>query len=122
MATTRIALGSVLATVSDTATAVSGVVNTISNSLDMANSFVRHQQTKQRLDQQLDLALYTERKLEEISLETAERKKKIEDHCKDPTLQIYYNETFPIRLKQPDQLSAGASAPVGKNIPDNTSG
>lgn len=108
MATTRIALGSVLATVSDTATAVSGVVNTISNSLDMANSFVRHQQSKQRLDQQLDLALYTERKLEEISLETAERKKKIEDHCKDPTLEIYYNETFKKlqALINPDQAKA----------------
>ncbi|MGE8135738.1 hypothetical protein ACQKO5_19195 [Novosphingobium subterraneum] len=94
MANARIAVGSILSTVSDTANAVSGIVNTVSNSLDMANAFVRHQQEKQRFDQKVDLYLHQERKLEEISLETAERKKKIEDHCKDPALEKYYNETF----------------------------
>ena len=94
MANTRVAVGSVLATVSDTANAVSGVVNTVSNSLDMVNTFVRHQQEKQRFDQTIDLVLHKERKIEEISLESAERKKKIEDHCKDPALAGYYNETF----------------------------
>jgi hypothetical protein len=94
MASPSVALNSVLSTVSDTANAVSGVVNTISNSLDMANSFVRAQQDKQRYTQKLDFEVYKEKRIEEISIETAERKKKIEDQCKDPTLATYYNETF----------------------------
>lgn len=94
MATSKAALGSVLSTVTDTANAISGVVNTISGGLDMANSFVRHQQVKQRFDQKADMADYKVRKLEEISLETAQRKQQIAQTLADPVLATYYNETY----------------------------
>ena len=94
MATSRAALGSLLSTVTDTANAVSGIVNTISGGFDMANSFVRHHQSRQRLDQKLDTATYTERKLEELSLETAQRKASIAQTLSDPALVEYYNDTF----------------------------
>lgn len=94
MATSRAALGSVLSTVTDTANAISGVVNTISGGFDMANSFVRHHQVKQRIDQKLDMSSYTDRKIEEISLETAQRKLQIAQTLADPALVDYYNDSY----------------------------
>lgn len=94
MATSRAALGSVLSTVTDTANAISGVVNTISGGFDMANSFVRHHQVKQRIDQKLDMSTYTDRKIEELSIEAAQRKLNIEQTLADPALKDYYNETY----------------------------
>ena len=94
MANSRVALGAVLSTVTDTATAVSGIVNTISGGFDMANSFVRHHQARQRLDQKLDTHGYTQRKIEELSIETAQRKLAISQTLSDPALVDYYNETY----------------------------
>ena len=94
MAQARVAAGAVLGTITDTAHAVSSVVNAVSGSLDMVNSFVRHQQEKQRFDQKLDLMDYHQRRIEEVSLIEGERRKKIADICKDPDLEGYYNQAF----------------------------
>lgn len=94
MAKAGVALNSVLSTVSDTASAVSGIVNTVSNTMDIANAFVRHHQVKQRYDHKLDMLDYKEKRLEEIAITTAERKKNIGEICKDPTVQEYYNEAY----------------------------
>lgn len=94
MAQARVAVGAVLTTVTDTANAVSGVVNTISGSLDMLNAFVRHQQTKQRFDQKADLKTYKVRRIEELSQEAATRKKAIADLLQDPVTASYYNESY----------------------------
>jgi len=83
-----------LKTVEDTAGAISGVVNTISNTLDMANNFVRHQQAKQRLDYADDLDDYEERRAEELAVATAERKKKIGELITDPIVADYYNDAY----------------------------
>lgn len=94
MAQARVAVGAMLTTVTDTANAVSGVVNTISGSLDMLNAFVRHQQTKQRFDQKADLQTYKKRRIEELSQESALRKKAISDLLQDPEVASYYNEAY----------------------------
>ena len=94
MAQARVAAGAVFGTITDTANAISGVVNTISNGLDMANSFVRHAQQKQRFDQVIDMAVYQERRVEEFALEEASRKKIIADQCLDPEIQTYYNDSY----------------------------
>lgn len=94
MANARVATGAILSTVTDTANAVSGVVNTISGGLDMLNSFVRHNQAKQRIDQLVDTELHKERLMETIALETAERKNQIAQALANPELVDYYNETY----------------------------
>lgn len=94
MANARVATAALLGTVTDTATAISGMVNTIAGSMDMANAFVRNQQAKQRLTHTLDLATFEKRKLEELSVETAQRKKQIADTLSDPALRDYYNESY----------------------------
>jgi uncharacterized protein YqiB (DUF1249 family) len=94
MATARATTAAVLGTVTDTAGAISGLVNTISNSLDMMNAFVRHNQEKQRFDQSIDLDNYKVAKVEEYSLAEGERKKSIADRCKDPEVMNYYNNAY----------------------------
>jgi len=98
MANARQAAGSVFSTISDTANAVSGIVNTISGGLNMANTFVRHQSTKQALDYEYDLNDYEERLIERLGTEEAERKKRISELCKDPEMEEYYNAAY-ARLK-----------------------
>ena len=94
MAQARVAVGAVLSTVTDTANAISGVVNTISGTLEMANNFVRHNQAKQRLDYADDLDDYEERRAEELAVATAERKKKIGELITDPIVRDYYDEAY----------------------------
>jgi hypothetical protein len=94
MAQARVAVGAILSTVTDTANAFSGVVNTISGTLEMANNFVRHNQAKQRLDYADDLDDYEERRAEELAVSTAERKKKIGELITDPIVAEYYNEAY----------------------------
>jgi len=94
MAQARVAAGAVFSTVADTANAISGVVNTVSNGFDMANAFVRHQQEKQRFDHKVDMQIYRIKRTEEVSVEIADRKKKISDLLKDPEMSQYYNEAY----------------------------
>lgn len=94
MANARVAAGAVLTTVTDTANAVSSVVNTISGGLEMANNFVRFQQAKQRITMADDLDDFEESYAEEIATRTAERKKRISDLCTDPEMANYYNEAY----------------------------
>lgn len=94
MANARVAVGAILTTVTDTANAASSVVNSVSGGLDMLNSFVRHQQSKQRFDQQIDMADYKIRRLEDLATQEADRKKKISDLCKDPETAEYYNSAY----------------------------
>lgn len=94
MAQARVAGAAILGTVTDTANAVSGLVNSVSGGLDMVNNYVRHMKEKQRFDQHADMLTYKERRVEELSVEEAERKKKIGDLLKDPELTEYYNSAY----------------------------
>lgn len=107
MAQSRVALAAVLGTVTDTANAVSSVVNTLSGAVGMANRFVQHQSEKQRFDQSIDLDEHRIRKIEELSVNEADRKKKISDLCKDPEQAEYYNAAYQRLSKHlPQQESA----------------
>lgn len=80
MASVRMAAGSVLGTITDTATAVSSIVNTASGSLMMLNDYV----TRQRAHQQTRAIIETEdfeaRLLEETSNDITQRREKIDTY------------------------------------------
>lgn len=94
MAQARVAVGAVLSTVTDTANAISGVVNTISNTLDMANNFVRYQQNEQRENQKVAAHVASKRRRIDATVELAQLRKSVADMLSDPELTTYYNEEF----------------------------
>lgn len=94
MAQARVAAGAVLSTIEDTAKAFSGVVNTVSNTLDMANNFVRYQQNEQRENQKVAAYISNKRRVIDATVELAQLRKSVADMLTDPDLELYYNEEF----------------------------
>ena len=94
MAQARVAAGAVLSTVEDTAKAISGIVNTVSGTLEMANNFVRYQQNEQRENQKIATYVASKRRRIDATVELAQLRKGVQDMLTDPDLESYYNEEF----------------------------
>lgn len=71
MATTRMTFGAVLSTLTNTANAVSDVVNTIGDGVGMANSFVQSASIDQKERQVAHRATFRQTLLRESSMEIA---------------------------------------------------
>src|SRR5207237_10319719 len=69
MATVRMAAGSLLSTVSDTANAVSGIANTISGGVGILNSKVQTIMKKQQLSEVVELHNYETQLIKNSNLE-----------------------------------------------------
>lgn len=80
MATTRMALGSLMSTVANTAEAASSVVNTISGSANMLNDFVQRHRTMQQDRNIIEIASFRERLIEETAREETVRKEALFDY------------------------------------------
>lgn len=94
MAQARIATAAVLSTITDTAGAISGVVNTVSNTLEMANNFVRFQQKEQRKNQKLASAINDQSRVIEAAKQVSTLRKEVADLMQDPEIATYYNEEY----------------------------
>lgn len=75
MATTRIALSSVLDTVAKTANTITLTVDTLSSGIEMANSYVGRHRQQQLLTNKLELADFQTRLVSETADRIAERRK-----------------------------------------------
>lgn len=94
MAQHKLALAATLNTITDTAGAISGVVNTISNTLEMANNFVRFQQKEQRKDHKITSVINDQTRIIEASKQVSALRKEVADLLQDPEIATYYNEEY----------------------------
>ena len=95
MATARIAVGSILGTVTDTATTVSTVINTLGSSVDMLANYVNNAREEQEIGLFLGKEDRETQILETISLDTAKRQQETEEYLtKNPTVRTVYTETY----------------------------
>lgn len=94
MAQHKLALAATLNTITDTAGAISGVVNTISNTLEMANNFVRFQQKEQRKDHKITSVINDQTRIIEASKQVSALRKEVADLLQDPEIASYYNEEY----------------------------
>lgn len=78
MASSRIAFGSILATVSDTANAVSSIVNSATKSVGMLDTLVTEAATNQRIRAVVDREVFVDNLIRDSAMEAAEAGIKIE--------------------------------------------
>lgn len=77
MATVRMAAGSVLGTVTDTANAVSSIVKSVSSGAQMLNVYVEQQLKNQTIRNVLNEVTFVENIIEENAFESTQRREKI---------------------------------------------
>lgn len=95
MATARVALGSVLGTVTDTAQTISTVINTVGSSVEMLANYVNNAREEQEINLLLGKEDRETQILERISLDTAKRHIETEEFFqKNPSVQDVYKETY----------------------------
>lgn len=93
MATARMAISSVLGTVTDTATAVSSIVSTISDGTGMLHDYVKDARRVQQDRMILNKDDSRVRLVEERAKENVQRKMDIIEWCGESTVkQEYFNE------------------------------
>jgi hypothetical protein len=83
MATARMAVSSLLGTVTDTATAVSSIVSTVSDGSGMLHDYVKDARRKQKLRIIADEDDYVTRLTEDRAKENTQRRCDINDWVKD---------------------------------------
>lgn len=77
MATARMAMGTALGTITDTAIAVSSVMTTASDSIGMVHNYVRHARNKQEETQLVDMLSFRDRLIEDTAKEATQRQEEI---------------------------------------------
>jgi hypothetical protein len=77
MATTRMAAGSILGSVTDVANSISAVFNTVTDSVSMAHNYVKHQRSKQEETQLVDQINFRNRLVEDTAKENTKRQEEI---------------------------------------------
>lgn len=80
-ATTRVAIGSILETISNTANSISALVNTGARSISMLDSFVSKAQAEQKMSHQKDVLSFQDNLLATYAEEDAERILKADEFC-----------------------------------------
>ena len=94
MATSRIAVGSLLGMVQQTANTVTNIVGTVDASVSMLNSYVARHSTMQREKNLVELHLHKTRLIEDTAKEITERREEIAKYVGDENSQrskIYQN-------------------------------
>lgn len=81
----RGAIGSVLGTVSNTASAITNLVGATNSGINMLDSFVQTAATKQRMDNALDLSSYETTALNRVGMELANQEMEILVYRKQST-------------------------------------
>lgn len=94
MATARIALDSVLGTVSKTASTLTNVVGTIDAGVSMLNSFVQLHSEQQRDKHIIERETSRDLLLEESALVQAERRAELEKRFNDATFKKHYEASY----------------------------
>jgi predicted ATPase len=95
MATMRLTLGTVLDTVSTTANSVTGILNTVNNSVAMANRYVEEASENQRIRQKADRLTFVDGLRKEKAEELARSNKRIEEMCsKDEVYAKHYAAAY----------------------------
>jgi hypothetical protein len=94
MATTRIALDSVLGTVSKTANTITSIVSVIDGVASMGNSFVQRHSIMQQDKNLVEGKVARIRLIEDTSLQIAERRKEISDRLTDPNFKSIYEVAY----------------------------
>lgn len=89
-ATTRIATGSLLGMVQQTANTVTSIVSTVDNSVSMLNDFVSRHRTMQAEKNVVELHLYKVRLIEDTALEISERRRQTAELLKDESFKTIY--------------------------------
>lgn len=86
---------SLLSTVQETANAVTGIVTSVSSSIEILNSYVARHRILQVSKNKVELNNYNKRLLEETTLEIEERKATINTYLAGDANRIAsYNETY----------------------------
>lgn len=95
MATARVALGSIFRTVSDSANAVSSLVNTTTKSIGMLDKFVTKASEEQRKNHLRDGALFDENLRISFAEEKANLLLKAEEYCNKSELhKEHFNAAY----------------------------
>ena len=95
MATSRMAVGSILATVSNTANSLSSIVTTVNDGVDMLHDYVRTARTKQQLHNKAMIKNLPTIIKEDIARDTVMRRKDISDWLKSsPELGDMYQQAL----------------------------
>lgn len=100
MASVRMATGSVLATITDSANAVSSVVNTFSSSLAMLNDYVARQRGLQQERAIVENTTFRTQLVQEANLEITQRQEKIDQYLEgNPRRKEIYDQSNAALLK-----------------------
>lgn len=92
MATVRMAAGSVLGTVTDTANAISSTVNTISGGMGILNDMVTTMRNKRQESTLVEMISYRSNLISDAALEQVKREENIRNYIgSDPAKQEAYN-------------------------------
>lgn len=94
MATARIALDSLLGTVSKTASTITNIVGTVDAAVSMGNSFVQRHSIMQNDKNIVELKVARIRLVEDTALQISERRKEIKDRLTDPNFASIYEAAY----------------------------
>jgi hypothetical protein len=94
MATARIALDSVLGTVSKTASTITNVVSTVDAGVSMLNSFVQLHSEQQKDKHIIERETSRDLLLEESALVQAERRRELQKRFSDAEFQKLYEASY----------------------------
>ena len=106
MATSRVAIGSVLATISDTANAVSSIVNTTTKSIGMLDALVTKASNEQRKRHIVDSLNFDQRLAHEHAQEVSNLTKTADEFvAQHPQYKEQYSSAYAnvLSLLNPDQ-------------------
>jgi hypothetical protein len=108
MATSRIALGSVLGTISKTASTLTNIVGTVDAAVGMLNSYVSLHSEQQQDKHIIERATARDQLLEESALVQAERRNELEKRFTDATFKNHYEASYNrlASLFNPEQVAA----------------
>lgn len=77
MSTAKFTIGAIFGAVTNTADTIGNTLGTVNTAVNMANAYISNAAAKQRLDNNVDLATYTDKLEENVAMEETERRVKI---------------------------------------------
>lgn len=90
-ANSKVALGSVLGAVTETANAFGATLKTVNDGISMANNFVARHRSMQELKSKLIVADYEQELLTTMSDNIAERQRRVREKCTDAQFKQDYD-------------------------------
>lgn len=95
MTTAKFTIGAILSAVTNTADTLGNTLGTVNTAVNMANAYVSTAAAKQKIDNEVDIATYTDKLEENVAMEETERRIKIMEFTdKSPKHEALYQSAL----------------------------